>query len=173
MCVAGRCCDIKSCHKMFQGKIPNLTKCENICHLSLQKFVWRRKKATFKKCGENVQQKRNDVNHVIKTHTVAFSFHVFYTNWIFKCKKIPWTMFSYYLISKWNFESWYATKYRYFKKTYMITFLHLKMGKSLHESETSNDNDIVYGVLVEIWLELIIQNRAREKKENLCERNPK
>ena len=55
----------------------------------------------------------------------------------------------------------------------MITFLHLKMGKSLHESETSNDNDIVYGVLVEIWLELIIQNRAREKKENLCERNPK
>lgn len=96
MCVAGRCCDIKSCHKMFQGKIPNLTKCENICHLSLQKFVWRRKKATFKKCGEKVQQKRNDVNHVIKTHTVAFSFHVFYTNWIFKCKKIPWTMFSYY-----------------------------------------------------------------------------
>lgn len=55
----------------------------------------------------------------------------------------------------------------------MITFLHLKMGKSLHESETSKDNDIVYGVLVEIWLELIIQNRAREKKENLCERNPK
>ena len=48
----------------------------------------------------------------------------------------------------------------------MIPFLHLKMGKSLHESETSNDNDIdVYGVLVEIWLELIIQNRTREKKE--------
>jgi len=73
-------------------------------------------------------------------------------------------VFVLYLISKWNFESWYATKYRYFNKTYMITFLHLKMGKSLHESETSNDNDIVYGVLVEIWLELIIQNRAREKK---------
>ena len=77
-----------------------------------------------------------------------------------------------FVLSKWNFESWYATKYRYFNKTYMITFLHLKMGKSLHESETSNDNDIVYGVLVEILLELIIQNRAREKKENLCERNP-
>ena len=38
------------------------------------------------------------------------------------------------------------------------------MDKSLHESETSNDNDIVYGVLVEIWLELIIQNKAREKQ---------
>jgi len=54
----------------------------------------------------------------------------------------------------------------------MITLLHLKMGNSLHESETSNDSDIVCGVLVEIWLEPIIQNRAREKKENLCERNP-
>jgi hypothetical protein len=49
----------------------------------------------------------------------------------------------------------------------MITFLHLKMGKSLHESETSNDNDIVYGVLVEIGFEPIIQNRAREKKREL------
>ena len=82
-------------------------------------------------------------------------------------------VFVLYLISKWNLESWYATKYRYFNKTWMIPFLHLKMGKPLHESETSNDNDIdVYGVLVEIWLELIIQNRTREKK-NLFERNPK
>lgn len=52
----------------------------------------------------------------------------------------------------------------------MITFLHLKMGKSLHESETSNDNDIVYGVLVEILLELIIQNRAKEKKRTFVKR---
>ena len=123
---------------------------------------------------KKVEQERNDVNHVIKAHTVAFLCHVFYTKLIFECKKIPWTMFSYYLISKWNLESWYATKYRYFNKTWMIPFLHLKMGKSLHESETSNDNDIdVYGVLVEIWLELIIQNRTREKKDDLFERNPK
>ena len=171
MCVAGRCCDIKSCHKMFQGKIPNLTKCENICHLSLQKFVWRRKKATFKKCGEKVQQKRNDVNHVIKTHTVAFSFHVFYTNWIFKCKKIPWTMFSYYQNEISNLDM--QLNIDILTRLIWSTFLHLKMGKSLHESETSNDNDIVYGVLVEIWLEPIIQNRAREKKKNFCERNAK
>ena len=118
-----------------------------------------------------MQRERNVVNHDIKTHTVAFSFYVFYTNQIFKCKKIPWTMFSYYQNEISNLDM--QLNIDTLTRLIWSTFLHLKMGKSLHESETSNDNDIVYGVLIEIWLELIIQNRAREKKENLCERNPK
>ena len=138
-----------------------------------------------KQPSKNVEKKCNkkEMMPIMLSRRIQLHFHFMYFIPIefSNARKNPWTMFSYYwvvaviihLISKWNFESWYATKYRYFNKTYMITFLHLKMGKSLHESETSNDNDIVYGVLVEIWLELIIQNRAREKKENLCERNPK
>lgn len=89
----------------------------------------------------------------------------------FQMQKIPWTMFSYYQNEISNLDM--QLNIDILTRLIWSTFLHLKMGKSLHESETSNDNDIVYGVLVEILLELIIQNRAREKKENLCERNPK
>lgn len=130
-----------------------------------------------KQPSKNVVKKCNkkEMMSIMLSRRIQLHFHFMYFIPIefSNAKKSLELCLTIYLISKWNFESWYATKYRYFNKTYMITFLHLKMGKSLHESETSNDNDIVYGVLVEIWLELIIQNRAREKKENLCERNPK
>ena len=127
-------------------------------------------KMWWKKCN------KKEMMSIMLSRRIQLHFYFMYFIQIefSNAKKILWTMFSYYLISKWNLESWYATKYRYFNKTWMIPFLHLKMGKSLHESETSNDNDIdVYGVLVEIWLELIIQNRTREKKDDLFERNPK
>ena len=80
----------------------------------------------------------------------------------FQMQKIPWTMFSYYQNEISNLDM--QLNIDILTRLIWSTFLHLKMGKSLHESETSNDNDIVYGVLVEIWLELIIQNRAREKQ---------
>ena len=162
MYVAGRCCDIKNCHKMYQRKIQNLTKCEILCHLRLQKRVWRRKKGNLQKCGEKSATRKKWCESCYQdAYSCIFIICILY-QLNFQMQKN--TLNYVFVLSKWNFESWYATKYSYFNKTYMITFLHLKMGKSLHESETSKDNDIVYGVLVEIWLELIIQNKAREKQ---------
>ena len=114
-----------------------------------------------KKCNEK------EIMSIMLSRRIQLHFHFMYfiPTKFSNTKKYLELCSTIYILSKWNFESWYATKYRYFNKTWMIPFLHLKMGKSLHESETSNDNDIVYGVLVEILLELIIQNRTREKKE--------
>ena len=62
--------------KCIKEKSPNLTKCELICHLSLQKRVSSRKKGAFKNVVKKCNEK--EIMSIMLSRRIQLHFHFMY-----------------------------------------------------------------------------------------------